>query len=63
VTLKHLYQLCTSILLILLMAVALLAEGTLQFIHGDSTNTDLINIVMLAEAYPENREQKFIDDV
>jgi len=61
--LKHLYQLCTSILLILLMAVALLAEGTLQFIHGDSTNTDLINIVMLAEAYPENREQKFIDDV
>jgi len=45
------------------MAVALLAEGTLQFIHGDSTNTDLINIVMLAEAYPENREQKFIDDV
>jgi hypothetical protein len=63
VILKHPRQKIASILFIFLSIGTLLAEGTLRFIHGDSVNTALLNIVMLAEAYPQNREQKFIDDV
>ncbi len=60
---KHSYRQMTSILFIFFGVSTLLAEGTLRLIHGDSSNTALLNIVMLAEAYPQNREQQFVDHV
>ena len=60
---KHPRRQIAFIVFILLSVKTLLAEGTLRHIYGDSTNTNLLNMVMLAEAYPESQEQQFIDHV